>query len=66
MSTVAISPEAELQELRFLNNALQQRNMILAQAIVELRAIVNDRDQTITTLSPPSSENPETQIEQVH
>ena len=66
MSTVAISPEAELQELRFLNNALQQRNMILAQAIVELRAIVSDRDQTISTLSPPPADTPELQTEQVH
>ena len=50
MTTVQISPEVQLQEMQAHVWHLQNRNLILAQAVAEARAMVADREARIGEL----------------
>lgn len=50
MTTVQISPEVQLQEMQAHVAMLQNRNLILAQAVAEARAMVAERETRIAEL----------------
>ncbi|MBD8665302.1 hypothetical protein IFT59_18845 [Rhizobium sp. CFBP 8752] len=50
MSTVRISPEVELQELRAMNAHLQNRNLVLAQGVAEAREIIAEQQARIAEM----------------
>ncbi|KQQ70929.1 hypothetical protein ASF70_18980 [Rhizobium sp. Leaf321] len=50
MTTVNISPEVALQEERAISAALKNRVLILAQALSEMRAVLDQRDTEVTDL----------------
>jgi hypothetical protein len=50
MTTVQISPEVQLQEMQAHVAMLQNRNLILAQAVAEARAMVAEREARIEEL----------------
>lgn len=50
MTTVQINPEVQLQEMQAHVAMLQNRNLILAQAVAEARALVVERDSRIAEL----------------
>jgi hypothetical protein len=60
MTTVQISPEVQLQEMQAHVAMLQNRNLILAQAVAESRAMIAERDAHIAELeaatAPPAGD----------
>jgi predicted transcriptional regulator len=50
MTTVNISPEVALQEERAISAALKNRVLILAQALSEMRAVLDQRDAEVSDL----------------
>lgn len=50
MTTVNISPEVALQEERAISAALKNRVLILAQALSEMRTVLDQRDAEATDL----------------
>jgi hypothetical protein len=50
LTTVQISPEVQLQEMQAHVAMLQNRNLILAQAVAEARAMVVEREARIAEL----------------
>ena len=63
MTTVQISPEVQLQEMQAHVAMLQNRNLILAQAVAEARAMVIEREARIAELEAaamPAAEAGET------
>ena len=55
MTTVQISPEVQLQEMQAHVAHLQNRNLILAQAVAELRAMIVEREAKIAELDAASA-----------
>jgi hypothetical protein len=56
MTTVNIAPEVALQEERAISAALKNRTLVLAQAFVELQAVLDQRDAEIKSLKAELAE----------